>query len=166
MGPRTNDYHPDHRYTGVLVQDAAYMVAVPFFCPEAEPLAANPVFFYYPDQFQKPYPFQADVAVRIDGAINQKLDALVDMESQFVEGGALGSAELIEGGEAKREERRRTVREGFSKRDQGIADKYREKLVERYGPDEGNKVVHAEAFEVCEYGKQPGDEELKRLFPF
>ena len=27
--PRPYDYHPDHRYTGVLVLDAAYMVTVP-----------------------------------------------------------------------------------------------------------------------------------------
>src|SRR6185437_10422610 len=26
LTPRPNDYHPDHRYTSVLVQDAAYMV--------------------------------------------------------------------------------------------------------------------------------------------
>ena len=26
IAPRPNDYHPDHRYTGVLVQDTAYMV--------------------------------------------------------------------------------------------------------------------------------------------
>jgi N-acetylglucosamine malate deacetylase 1 len=54
MGPRTNDYHPDHRYTGILVQDAAYMVAVPFFCPDTPPLKQNPVFLYYADHFQKP----------------------------------------------------------------------------------------------------------------
>ena len=29
---RPNDYHPDHRYTSILVQDSAYMVTVPFFC--------------------------------------------------------------------------------------------------------------------------------------
>jgi len=29
IAPRPNDYHPDHRYTGVLVQDASYMVIVP-----------------------------------------------------------------------------------------------------------------------------------------
>ena len=37
MGHRPNDYHPDHRYTGVLVQDAAYMVTVPHFCPDVPP---------------------------------------------------------------------------------------------------------------------------------
>ena len=29
IAPRPNDYHPDHRYTGILVQDASYMVTVP-----------------------------------------------------------------------------------------------------------------------------------------
>src|SRR5688572_1292321 len=28
---RPNDYHPDHRYTSILVQDSAFMVTVPFF---------------------------------------------------------------------------------------------------------------------------------------
>src|SRR5580658_4754720 len=122
MGPRTNDYHPDHRYTGILVQDAAYMVAVPFFCPDTPPLKQNPVFLYFADNFQKPYPFQADVTVGIDAVEARKLDALVGMESQFVEGGALGSAELIAGGEAKREERRKTVHENFAKRDRTMAE--------------------------------------------
>ena len=26
---RPNDYHPDHRYVGVLAQDSAFMVTVP-----------------------------------------------------------------------------------------------------------------------------------------
>src|SRR6187397_292088 len=40
------DYHPDHRYVGVLVQDAASMVTVPLFCPDTPPLQNNPVFLY------------------------------------------------------------------------------------------------------------------------
>src|SRR6185436_8493158 len=83
LGPRTNDYHPDHRYTGVLVQDAAYMVTVPFFCPDTPPLAANPVFLYFPDRFQKPNPFKADIAIGIDSVAERKINALVGMESQF-----------------------------------------------------------------------------------
>src|SRR5437588_4364591 len=67
FGHRTNDYHPDHRYTGVLVQDAAYMVTVPGFCPDVPELKKNPIFLYFPDGFQKPDPFTADVAVIIDG---------------------------------------------------------------------------------------------------
>ncbi len=166
MGPRTNDYHPDHRYTGTLVQDAAYMVAVPFFCPDTPPLAQNPVFFYFSDHFQRPYPFQADLVVGIDAVIGPKLDAIVGMESQFVEGGVSGSPELIAGGEPKLIERRKIVRESFDKRDRGIADKYREQLAAWYGKEIAAKIQYAEAFEICEYGRQPTKDELCELFPF
>ena len=66
------DYHPDHRYVGVLVQDAAYMVAVPFFCPDVPPLKKNPVFLYSSDRFKKPYPFEADIAVDIGSVFRDK----------------------------------------------------------------------------------------------
>lgn len=165
IGPRTNDYHPDHRYTGVLMQDAAFMVAVPFFCPDVKPLDRNPVFLYYSDTFQRPNPFRADVAVGIDAALGQKLDALVGMESQFVEGGALGNAGLIAGGDGKLEERRATVRENFTKRFKEWAEKYRAILAEGYGTEAAAKIQTAEAFEVCEYGRQPTQGELTTLFP-
>ncbi len=87
MSHRPNDYHPDHRYTGTIVQDVAYMVAVPFFAPDTAPLKKNPVFVFYPDNFQKPTPFQPDIAVAIDSVMDKKLDALMLIESQFYEGG-------------------------------------------------------------------------------
>ena len=59
LAPRPNDYHPDHRYTGVLVQDAAYMVVVPNICPDTPALRKNPVFMYFQDRFQKPEAVQA-----------------------------------------------------------------------------------------------------------
>src|SRR6185436_13694171 len=95
LSPRPNDYHPDHRYTAVLVQDAAYMVTVPFFCPDVPALQKNPIFMYYPDRFQKPNPFQPDVAISIDSVIEKKLDALDALEWQFYEGGANGSVENV-----------------------------------------------------------------------
>jgi N-acetylglucosamine malate deacetylase 1 len=166
MGPRPNDYHPDHRYTGVLVQDAAYMVTVPFFCPDVPCLKHNPVFLYYPDAFQKPNPFQPDIAVAIDPVIEQKLDALDTLESQFYEGGANGSAELIPAEPAKQLERKRQVRAAFAKRNEGLAQRFRAKLVDFYGTDRAGSVKYAEAFEVCEYGRRPNPQELRKLFPF
>ena len=166
MSHRPNDYHPDHRYTGVLVQDSAFMVTVPFFCPDVPPLKANPVFLFYPDEFQKPSPFQPDIAVSIDPVIEKKLDALAALESQFYEGGALGSADLIPSDAEKQQERRRQVRENHAKRSQASSQRYRDKLVEWYGKDKADKVQHAEAFEICEYGRHPDKKELARLFPF
>ena len=167
LSPRPNDYHPDHRYTGILVQDAAYMVTVPFFCPDVPHLKSNPVFFYYSDSFQKPNPFQPDVVVGIDSVMEKKLDGLCGMESQFYEGGANGSADLYPPNNlAKQEARRRQVRSGFDSRDRKTAEQFRAKLVEFYGQEKADKVQRAEAFEICEYGSRPGKAELKRLFPF
>ena len=166
MSHRPNDYHPDHRYTGVLVQDSAYMVAVPFFCPETPPLKHNPVFLFYPDRFQKPNPFQPDIAVAIDKVMDRKLDALDALVSQFYEGGAEGSASLIPSTPAKEQERRQEIRAGFARRNQSVAKRYRAKLADWYGKDRADKVQYAEAFEICEYGRRPNNEEIKRLFPF
>jgi LmbE family N-acetylglucosaminyl deacetylase len=163
---RPNDYHPDHRYTGVLVQDSAYMVAVPFFCPDSPPLESNPVFLFSSDSFQRPNPFQGDIVVSIDDVVNKKLDALDIMESQFYEGGALGSAALVPSDPKKQPERRQQVRTGFVNRFKSIADRHRAALVEWYGKARADNVQHAEAFEICEYGRRPSKEEIRRLFPF
>ncbi len=164
---RPNDYHPDHRYTGVLVQDAAYMVTVPFFCPDVPALKKNPVFFYSGDNFQKPNPFTPDVIIALDSIMDKKLDALGVMISQFAEGGANGSADLLPADDAgKQEKRHQQVRENFMRRQQGIADRFRAKLGEWYPADEAAKVKFAEGFEICEYGARPNKDELKRLFPF
>jgi hypothetical protein len=141
-------------------------VAVPNFCPDVPPLKSNPVFLFYPDSFQKPNPFQPDVVVNIDSVIEKKLDALDTLESQFYEGGALGSADLMPADPEKQAERRRAVRAGHAGRDQANARRFRDKLAEWYGKDAADKVRHAEAFEVCEYGRRPDKKELARLFPF
>ncbi|MFO0970101.1 MAG: PIG-L family deacetylase [Gemmataceae bacterium] len=166
MAHRPNDYHPDHRYTGVLVQDAAYMVAVPFFCPDTPPLQKNPVFLYYSDHFQRPNPFRPDVVVDIDDVMDQKLAALETLESQFYEGGALGHSGLIPKDAAGEATRRAEVKKFFLGRATTIAEKYRPQLVAAYGKERGAKVGHAEAFEICEYGAQPKEMEIRRLFPF
>ena len=162
------DYHPDHRYTGVLVQDAAYMVTVPFFCPTTEPLKKNPVFLYSSDGFQKPYPFEADIAVDVDSVFEKKVDALTALVSQTFEGGALGSAEKMAAAppESKPELRREWLRQKWDRRQSGEAKRFRGGLVKWYGEERADKIKYAEAFEICEYGRQPTDDEIRALFPF
>jgi len=163
---RPNDYHPDHRYTSILMQDSAYMVGVPFFCPDVQPLKRNPVFLYTSDRFKKPNPFTADVAISIDEVMEPTLDALLVMESQIHEGGADGNAGLYPDDPAAKQKRREDVRRNLARRYAGAADSYRETLVKFYGEEAGKKVKYAQAFEICEYGRQPSREELKKLFPF
>jgi len=162
---RTNDYHPDHRYTGILVQDAAFMVIVPFFCPDVPALDSNPVFMYVSDRFQKPNPFEPDIVVSIDAVIDLKLDALSFMESQFLEGGVSGSEEKMPKNKEEYDRAREQVRNTFRGRFSDEADRFRDNLIELYGADRGKAVEYAEAFEICEYGRRLSKEELKKLFP-
>ncbi|QDV71086.1 Mycothiol S-conjugate amidase [Rosistilla carotiformis] len=162
------DYHPDHRYVGVLVQDAAFMVTVPYFCPDVPALKKNPLFLYSSDRFKKPYPFDPDIAVAIDDVFEQKVDALMALESQTFEGGALGSAEkMAQVPPASQPElRRQWLRERWDQRAGGESRQYRQALNRWYGPERGEQVKYAEAFEICEYGLQPSDEEIRKMFPF
>lgn len=166
IAPRPNDYHPDHRYTAILVQDAAYMVTVPFICPDTPPLKNNPVFMYYTDRFQKPNPSAPDIIVSIDGVMEKKLDALAVMESQFLEGGANGHEGLMPKNAEERKRRVAEVRSAHAARNTAIADRFRSLLVEWYGAERARGVRYAEAFEICEYGRRPDKSEMKRLFPF
>jgi len=104
--------------------------------------------------------------VAIDSVIEKRLDALDALESQFYEGGANGSADLIPAEPAKQLERKREVRASFQKRYASLANRFRSNLVEWYGEAQGKEVKYAEAFEICEYGRRPDKEELKKLFPF
>jgi LmbE family N-acetylglucosaminyl deacetylase len=163
------DYHPDHRYVGVLVQDAAFMVTVPFFCPDTPPLERNPVFMYSADGFQKPNPFRPDVVVAIDDVFERKLDALHELASQFYEGGANGSqAWLRSVPPASDVAGRKAWLRGsrWGQRNNALAARFRDDLAKWYGPEKGKAVECAEAFEICEYGTRPTAEELAKLFPF
>jgi hypothetical protein len=46
------------------------------------------------------------------------------------------------------------------------ADKFRARLKEQFGDQKASAERYAEAFEICESGRQPTKAELQRLFPF
>lgn len=162
IGLRPNDYHPDHRYAGVLVQDAAYMVVVPNVAPDTPPLRKNPVFLYMRDGFEKPNPFSHDIVVGIDEVLDQKIHALDAHESQVYEWlpWVSGNLDQVPEDEAEREE---WLKQRWASGN--VSAEQRKALEEWYGAEKAAEFSHAESFEICEYGHQPSEEEIRRLFP-
>lgn len=161
IGPRPNDYHPDHRNTAILVQDAAYLVIVPNIAPDTPPLKKNPVFLYTEDRFQKPTPFRPDIAVDISNVVEQKIYAMAAHQSQFFEWLPWTAGRLDE--VPQKEEDRFLWLAATRKSD--ISPATRESLAKWYGPDQAARATAAEAFEICEYGRRPSEEQIRQLFP-
>ena len=161
MAPRPNDYHPDHRYTGVLVQDAAYMVAVPNVAPETPALKKNPIFLYFQDGFKRPNPFRPDIAIDISTVYAQKIHAMDAHVSQMYEWLPWIGKFLDKVPQDNK------ARENWlaQTRSVPITNEVRLSLEKWYGKEAAAQVQHAEAFEICEYGTQPTVEDLKKLFP-
>ena len=159
--PRPNDYHPDHRNTGLVVQDAAYMVIVPNVASDTPPLQKNPVFLYCQDRFQKPNPFEPDVAVNIDPVFEKKIDGLDAHVSQMYEWlpWTAQALDQVPEGEAERKKWLAGVRK------RAINDDIRASLEKWYGADVAAEIGNAEAFEICEYGRQPDEAAVRQLFP-
>ncbi len=162
LAPRPNDYHPDHRYTGVLIQDAAYMVVVPNVCPDTPPLHDNPAFFYFQDHFQRPNPFRPDVVVSIDDVIDKKIMALDAHVSQMYEWlpWVAHTLDQVPKDPAARTEWLRKNRFELE-----AGSEMREAARKWYG-SQANEVKYVEAFELCEYGKHPNEREIRKDFPF
>jgi LmbE family N-acetylglucosaminyl deacetylase len=161
ISPRTNDYHPDHRNTGILVQDAAYMVMVPNVAPDTPPLKKNPIFLHFQDRFKSPAPFRPDVAIDITSVIDKKLDAMDAHESQFYEWLPWIDGYLDQVPKDKVERKqwlRRRVERPLSPAVKAALEKW-------YGKERAAQVKAAEAFEVSEYGTQPDEATLRKIFP-
>ena len=161
IAPRPNDYHPDHRYTGVLVQDAAYMVSVPNIAPDVPALKKNPVFLYYQDHFQRPNPFRPDIVVDITSAYDKKVAGLDAHVSQMYEWLPWIGHYLDQVPKEKNER----IQWLAKQRAGTITPEMKTALEKWYGKDKAAQVKYAEAFEICEYGTQPNDEQIKNLFP-
>jgi LmbE family N-acetylglucosaminyl deacetylase len=161
LSPRPNDYHPDHRYTGVLVQDAAFMVTVPNLETKTPALRKNPVFLYYSDNFQRPQPFRADIVVALDDVIEKKIDMLDAHVSQFYEWLPWHAGELDKVPKDPAQRKKWLLTQRTSR----LLPEWKKASEKWYGA-RAAAVQHAEAFEITEYGRQPDDAEIRRLFPF
>lgn len=156
---RPNDYHRDHRYSAQLALDAAYLLTVPFTCPETPALRRMPVFAYWWDTFTEGGAFRADVVVPIDRVVELKTDMVCCHESQFYEWLPYnsGAHEALAAFPSDPAERRKRVSQWWL----GEAAAVRNAHADRLPPD----CRYAEAFQISEYGRRPSADEIAHLFP-
>ena len=165
LSPRTNDYHPNHRYTAVLVQDAAYLVTVPNLVPDTPALRRNPVFAYLADRSRGPRPSAPTWWWQSMTSSSASWTCWTRTSRSFTSG--------CPGTPAARQVPRtrppagagwppvaglRGVRSGSGAR--ALARVAEQAL---RGTGGGRQ---AEAIEIAEYGRQPDEAEIRRLFPF
>lgn len=162
---RTTDYHPDHRFAGLLIQDASYLLTVPAICPDVPHLNQSPVILLFSDAFTRPCRFEPSLVVNIE----EELDLLVAMlhchQSQFYEWLPFNAGhpeEVPEGDEL----RKAWLTDRFRHRIAPLADRYRDLVIRTYGAVEGDRVRYIEAFEVSEFGAPLDASARARLFPF
>jgi LmbE family N-acetylglucosaminyl deacetylase len=158
------DYHPDHRATSILVQDASYLLTVPSISAQTPHLRRMPVICYMQDAFIRPVPFQPAVVVAIDAVIATKIQMLDAHVSQFYEWLPYNKGierEVPEDPEDRLAWLGAIVCESASR----TADSFRGVLLGLLGADRGANVEYAEAFEICEYGRPITQDDFPKLFP-
>lgn len=158
---RPYDYHPDHRNTAIAVQDAAFLVIVPNVAPDVPALKKNPVFLYSHDNFQKPISFNPYIAIDISDVYSKKVYGMAAHESQFFEWLPWLSGNLDKVPVTEKEKLDWLAGIRF----QTITPSVKKSLVKWYGKEKANEVSVTESFEICEFGRQPSDEEIRKLFP-
>ena len=164
LSHRPWDYHPDHRAVGKLAEDAAVVVAAPYFAPYTPPTKGNPIFLFYSDPFKHPYPFDPILAVGIDDVAQKKWDCISALPSQF---GDADSWQARYGRDVPADEagRKAYLLDIVKQRNADVANQYRDLLVKLYGEQKGRAIKYAEAFELNQYGSGATADDLKKMFP-
>ena len=148
------DYHPDHRYTSTLVQDASFMVTVPNCCPDVEALRHNPYFFYLMHARPSALTLTPHIAIAIDDVMEVKYDLLDAMESQIYEWlpWLEGTLDQVPSAPAAR---KAWLREVGTPRSPGRRMHIGTSSQDGTGRNrQGNAM---ETFEICPYGRQPSE---------
>jgi LmbE family N-acetylglucosaminyl deacetylase len=148
-----NDYHPDHRYTSLLVQDASFMVLVPNIAPDTPPLQKNPVFLWANTT-------DPDIAIDIDNVAEQKLFAASAHESQFFEwlpwlDGTLDKVPKSQ------EERLKFMKIWLTVPNESV----KACLKKWYDEPRASKIMYTESFRIADFSRKPDHEEMLKLFP-
>ena len=139
---RTADYHPDHRATGQLVQDSAYLLQVPAIAPEHAALSQMPSILLTYDRFQDPRPFRFDWVIDTGGVQDNVIKLLACHASQVFDWlpsllpETTGPYDTV------------WLKQFYQPKPAKVAKTYRTLN------QTGNAIEFAEAFEVSDYGSR------------
>ncbi len=161
---RTNDYHPDHRAAGQVVQDASYLVTVPNVLPEVPALFADPVVACMVDLFTKPAAMAADVVLDVTDRVDTVVAMLACHRSQVFEWLPYEEGILDQVPEDE-DQKLVWLRGWFGRHVTARADRFRKELIAAYGQERGSRIEFAEVYEISEYAASAGEGTRQRLFP-
>lgn len=162
---RPVDYHADHRYTSLLVQDASYLLGVKNFCSDVAALDYRPMIFYAFDNFKPD--FVPHIFIDIDDIVHEKFRLLSQHASQvygFMPQYNKTAEDMPQGEEARLKwlegeldlDYVRTVGVNEARIPQGLnneavrAVKYEASVKKVFG---AKKPLFVEAFSLCEYSR-------------
>ena len=161
---RCSDYHADHRAVGLGVRDAAYLIGVPLYCPEAPVPETLPFIMYGGDGFSEPRPFRADLMVGDDDILDVLLEAWACHASQEFEWlpPERGFDPAVDIPPASDHAGRIAfLRDKMMPgRPKANGRRHRKELDAAWG---GKGPTYAEVFELCEYGRPPEPKEIEFL---
>lgn len=157
------DYHPDHRYTSLLVQDASFLVNVPHVLPHIPELNQSPLFLYTRGRYTNPIRPQPDITIDITSVAKDKaylIDAHVSQVYEFLPWINKSKVHIPETKEGRLDY---ILKEYVLKR--GTIQAYDREVVQKWYGQQSADVKTIEAFEICEFGRTVDDQDIRELFP-
>ena len=161
---RPNDYHPDHRAAGQLVQDASYLVTVPNVLRDVPALRRDPVVAYLPDLFTKPCPLTPDIVLDVTDRVDTIVAMLACHRTQVFEWLPYEAGVLADVPEADAE-RIPWLRQWYRQHMLPRAERFRPDLIAAYGAERGGRIEFCEVYELSEYAAAADLARRQQLFP-
>lgn len=159
-----DDYHPDHRYTGQLVADTAYMLNVPLCVPDA-PIARKDV-VYCNISYKPCDKAPATVLVPYDKYLDRKIDSVHFHESQIYEW--LPWTENVDPKTIAKDEEGRInfLKDRWLPEWETVRKNYAPAIQQHSADQQSNPSKYYEAYTASLWGSPLTPKNVKKYFPF
>lgn len=154
--------HPDNRNAGIAVRDALSFVGAPNMLPGIPALSMTPVCLLMTDYATQAI-HRSDISIDIGPTLEKKLRSWDAHATQFYEFAPWGGGFLDEVPESW-EDKRAFLLHHWAEFVY-VQPEMLPSLVKWYGAERASSIQFAESFQIAAEGRQPGDDEIRELFP-